>query len=95
MLTYYRSLRPLMTRGAVTVLTVSLFLAVAAAGVAQAQTIYYDFSNATPSMDMGTVCTTTTYVDGYGNAGSYVTCRRSYTIPYDTPGYEKYYFYNP
>lgn len=95
MLTCYRSLRPLMTRGVVTVLTVSIFLAVAAAGMAQAQTIYYDFSNATPSMDMGNVCTTTTYVDAYGNSGSYVTCKRPYTIQYYTPGYEKYYFYNP
>jgi hypothetical protein len=76
-------------------LAAGVFAAMAAAGVAQAQTIYLiEPGTPTPSMNVGNACTTTTYVDGFGNTTSYLLCTPSYTIQY-TPGYEEYYFYNP
>jgi hypothetical protein len=75
-------------RGALATLAAAVFVALTGFA-AQAQTIYF-FD---PSMDLGSSCTTTYYVDSAGNLGSYVSCTPSYTIYY-TPGYD-YYFYSP
>lgn len=76
-------------RGALA-LAIGTLIAIASVGVAQAQTIYF----VTPSMDVSNACTTTTYVDDFGNTRSYASCTPGYTIYY-TPSYEQYYFVNP
>jgi hypothetical protein len=84
--------RRIIARSAVVTIAAALFLAVTGFA-ANAQTIYFDMNNATPSLDTGNACSTTYFVDSSGNLSSYVSCTPSYTIYY-VPGYD-YYIVNP